>query len=257
MHDFLVDFMTRHKDQPFYVHYAMSHMHGKIMRTPDSAPGSTDYYADSNAYMDKLVGKLVAELDRLKLREKTVIIFTGDNGTAQGEADRATVGGRRIFGQKATMLEGGSRVPLIASWPGTTPVGKVCQDLTDFSDFFPTFAQLAGAELPKGVTIDGRSFAPQLKGEPGNPREWIYVELNGKRYLRTARWKLTGDGELFDMKEAPFNEIPVPAETTDAEAVAARKHLQEILTGLVGATAAQGEPGQEKQRRRNKRRKGT
>jgi arylsulfatase A len=256
MHDFLVDFMTRHKDQ-FYVHYAMSHMHGKIMRTPDSAPGSTDYYADSNAYMDKLVGKLVAELDRLKLREKTVIIFTGDNGTAQGEADRATVGGRRIFGQKATMLEGGSRVPLIASWPGTTPVGKVCQDLTDFSDFFPTFAQLAGAELPKGVTIDGRSFAPQLKGEPGNPREWIYVELNGKRYLRTARWKLTGDGELFDMKEAPFNEIPVPAETTDAEAVAARKHLQEILTGLVGATAAQGEPGQEKQRRRNKRRKGT
>ena len=253
MHDFLVDFMTRHKDQPFYVHYAMSHIHGPILRTPDSAPGSKDYYADNIAYMDKLVGKLVAELDRLKLREKTLIIFVGDNGTAQKEADRSSVGGRRPSGQKATMLEGGSRVPMITSWPGTTPAGKVSKDLVDFSDFFTTFAGLAGAELPKGVTIDGRSLAPQLKGEAGNPREWVYVELNGKRYVRTARWKLTGAGEMFDMKEAPFNEIAVPADTADAEAVAARKHLQEILTGLVGTASARQEPPRDKAGRRAKR----
>jgi arylsulfatase A len=151
------------------------------------------------------------------------------------------------------MLEGGSRVPMITSWPGTTPAGKVSKDLIDFSDFFPTFAVLAGAELPKGVTIDGRSFGPQLKGEPGQPREWVYVELNGKRYVRTIRWKLTGAGELFDMKEAPFNEIAVPADTADAEAVAARKHLQEILTGLVGAASARQEPPRDKAGRRAKR----
>ena len=253
MHDFLVDFITRHKDQPFYVHYAMSHVHGKIMPTPDSAPDSKDHYADNIAYMDKLVGKLVAELDRLKLREKTLLIFTGDNGTARQEADRSSIDGRRLSGQKGTMLEGGSRVPLVANWPGTTPAGKVSQDLTDFSDFFPTFAELAGAELPEGVTLDGRSLAPQLKGQPGQPREWVYVELNGKRYVRTARWKLTGTGELFDMKEAPFKEIAVPADTTDAEAVATRKHLQEILTGLVGATPPQESPRKRKSKKQGKR----
>ncbi len=98
--------------------------------------------------MDKLVGKLVAELDRLKLREQTLVIFFGDNGTATARADRATIGGRRLAGAKGSMLEGGGRVPLIASWPGVTPAGKVSEDLVDASDFLPTFAELAGAELP-------------------------------------------------------------------------------------------------------------
>jgi arylsulfatase A len=168
--------------------------------------------------------------------EKTLVLFTGDNGTAAigGAPDRSTVGGRRIFGQKAQMLEGGSRVPLAVSWPGTTPAGKVLPDLVDFSDFFPTFAQLAGAKLPEGVAIDGKNFAPQLKGEPGAPRQWVYVELNGRRYVRDKRWKLTGQDALFDMKEAPFNEIAVAADSTDPDAVAARKRLHEVLVGLVG-----------------------
>ncbi|MCX5682463.1 MAG: sulfatase-like hydrolase/transferase [Planctomycetota bacterium] len=235
MHDFVVDFIGRNREKPFYLYYSMSHVHGPIVRTPDSKPGAGQehLYADNNAYMDKLVGKLVAELDRLKLREKTLVIFVGDNGTA-GNAEKATVGGRPLSGHKATMLEGGSRVPLIANWPGTAPAGKVLKDLTDFSDFFVTLADLAGAKLPDGVTLDGRSFAPQLKGRPGNPREWVYVELDGKRYVRTERWKLTGTGELLDMKESPFKEIAVAADTTDAEAVAVRKHLQEVLVTLVG-----------------------
>jgi len=244
MHDFLVDFLTRQREKPFYVYYAMSHVHGPIVRTPDSASGGSDLYADNNTYMDKLVGKLVAELDRLKLREKTLLIFVGDNGTA-GSAEKATVDGRPLAGHKATMLEGGSRVPLIVNWPGTTPRGKVLKDLTDFSDFFTTFAELTGAKLPEGVTLDGRSFAPQLKGEAGNPREWIYVELEGKRYVRNNRWKLTGTGELFDMKEAPFKEIPVAADTTDVEAQAARKRLQEVLVGLVGKARLEEKPGAE------------
>jgi arylsulfatase A len=231
MHEFVVDFITRHKDQPFYVYYSMSHMHGPIVRTPDSKGGGKDHYADNNNYMDKLVGKLVAELDKLALREKTLIVFTGDNGTA-GMAEKATVNGKPLSGHKNTMLEGGSRVPLIVNWPGTTPASKVNQDLTDFSDFFPTFAELAGAKLPEGVTLDGRSFLPQIRGQAGTPREWVYVELDGKRYVRTPRWKLNNEGEFSDMKEAPFKEIPVPKDTADVEAVAARKRLQETLDGL-------------------------
>jgi arylsulfatase A len=232
MHTFLVDFITRHKDRPFYVHYAMSQMHAKFMRTPDTKPGTQDYYGDNNAYMDKLVGQLVAALDRLQLREKTLIVFTGDNGTAPHGADRAKVNGRPISGKKGNMLEGGSRVPLIVNWKGTTPAGKVLRDLTDFTDFLPTFAELAGAPLPEGATIDGHSFAAQIQGQPGRPREWVYVQLNQKRYVRDQRWKLTGQGELFDLKDAPFQEVPVPADSDDPDARAARAKLKAVLDGL-------------------------
>ena len=111
--------------------------------------------------MDKLVGKLMAELDRLKLREKTLIVFAGDNGTARHVQAFCTInGGKQLSGCKATMLECGALVPMIASWPGTTPAGKVSQGLINFCDFFPTLAELAGAKLPAGVTIDGRHFTP-------------------------------------------------------------------------------------------------
>ena len=104
--------------------------------------------------MDKLVGKLMEELDRLHLREKTLVIFTGDNGTARFGVEKATVNGRPISGMKATMLEGGSRVPLVVNWPGATPAGKVNHDLIDFSDFFATFAELAGAKS-NSILING------------------------------------------------------------------------------------------------------
>src|SRR5262249_28152615 len=127
-------------------------------------------YADNLAYLDKQVGEIVQELNRLKLREKTLIVFSGDNGTVAKFA--APIAGRIIHGSKGQMLEGGSRVPLIANWKGATPKGEVVKDLVDFSDFFPTFAEVAGAKLPSNLVIDGHSFAPQLHGQPGKPRKW-------------------------------------------------------------------------------------
>jgi arylsulfatase A len=245
MHEFLVDFITRHKDQPFYIHYPLSHMHNQIMRTPDSmAQGKgarEQYYADNNAYMDKLVGQLVAALEKLGLREKTLIVFAGDNGTAVEAAPAATVDGRAISGTKGTMLEGGSRVPMIVNWPGTTPAGKVNHDLTDFTDFLPTFAEFAGAKLPEGVKVDGHSFAPQIKGQPGTPRDWVYVQLAGARYVRDARWKLTEKGELFDLKEAPFKELAVAADTSDAEAKAGREKLKAVLDDIISQDKITGD----------------
>lgn len=244
MHEFVVDFITRHKDRPFFVYYSMSHIHSPILRTPDSRPGGTEdqHYADNIAYMDKLVGKLVDELDRLHLRENTLILFAGDNGTSQLAKHAATLNGRAIHGAKRSMLEGGSRVPLIANWPGTTPAGKLNHNLTDFSDFFATVAEVGSATLPASVTLDSQSFAPQLKGQTGKPRDWVYVELNGESYARDARYKLTNTGALFDLKDAPFAEIPVPADTKDDAAIAARKRLQQVLDAHPAAPGVEEKP---------------
>jgi len=243
MHDFAADFITRHKDRPFFLYYAMSEVHGPILHTPDSKEGdparrknfSETLYVDNLKYMDKLVGKLVAHIDKLGIREKTLIIFVADNGTAPQAAPSGLVDGKKLDGHKKTMLEGGSRVPMIVNWKGTTPAGKVCHDLTDLSDFMPTLAEIASAELPKKVTIDGQSFAPQIKGEQGTPREWVYVELNGRRYVRDPNWKLTGTGVLSDMSNAPFAEKVIPADTNEGAAVLARKDLQGILDRLIPA----------------------
>ena len=95
MHKHLVDFITTNKQKPFFLYYSMVHVHALIQRTPDSKPGS-DLYADNTAYMDKLVGKLLTTLDELKLRENTLIVFMGDNGTANQYAARGTIKGKPL-----------------------------------------------------------------------------------------------------------------------------------------------------------------
>jgi arylsulfatase A len=227
---FITNFIEKHQKKPFFLYYPMIHIHGPIIATPDSKKDETkeQHYADNIEYMDKLVGNLVADLDRLKLRENTLIIFSGDNGTAHMGAP-AHLNGSQINGMKAQLLEGGSRVPLVVNWPGTTPAGKVNHDLTDFSDFYSTFAKLAGAKLPEGVVIDGHDFSDQIKGGKGTPRDWCYVELNGNSYARDVRYKLTNKGELYDLKNAPFEEVLVASSAENEEAAASRKKLQAVL----------------------------
>jgi arylsulfatase A len=233
VHNFAIDFIRRNKEKPFFVYYAQHLVHLPMERTPDSKPGVTDekaLYADNLAYMDKQVGLVVQELERLKLREKTLILFSGDNGTAAKFP--TTVAGRAISGHKGQMLEGGSRVPLVANWKGTTPEGRVLKDLIDFSDMHATFAEVAGAPVPGNLSFDGQSFAPQLRGQPGKPREWVYVQLGARWYVRSPGWKLTHSGELFDMKDAPFVEKAVATDTTDQEAITGREKLGKVLDTL-------------------------
>ncbi len=232
MHKRMVDFLTKNKEKPFYAYYSLSHVHGEILPTPDSKPDSKNLYNDNINYMDKLVGQLRTELDKLKLSDNTILIFFGDNGTAGGKADAATIGGRRLSGQKGSMLEGGALVPLIVYWPGVTPKNKVSSDLISATDFVPTFAEIAGAQLPKEKILDGQSFNAQLHGEKGNPRSTIFVQLANNYYVRSAGWKLNQSGELFDMSKAPFEEIATATETKDAKAMAARKMLQAELDRL-------------------------
>ena len=261
MHKDATAWLEAHKDGPFFLYYSMSHVHGEILPTPDSlpAPAGEDaatrlarHYTDNINYMDKLVGKLMVELDRLKLRDNTLIVFMGDNGTAKAHAPVATIGGKRLEGEKGSMKEGGGLVPFFATWPGVSPVGKVNPNVADASDLLPTFAEVAGAPLPAGRVIDGRSLVSQFKGDTKSPRTWAYCQLSNNYYVREAGWKLDQSGTLYDMKDAPFREVPVAADTKDEAAIAARQRLAAALTGLDPASGAKDEVGDGSGRSGNK-----
>lgn len=232
MHDHMVNFLSKHTNDPFYLYYSLVHVHGDIMKTPDSKKATTDYqslYNDNINYMDKLVGKLIKTLDSLKIRDNTLIVFFGDNGTAGQAATIGTVNGKKIIGKKGTMQEGGSLVPFIANWPGVITKGRVSNDLIDATDFIPTFAEIAGAPLPQNHIIDGSSFAYQLKGSKGTPRNWIFTELGNDWYVRETNWKLNRAGQLFDMSNAPFEE---KLTAIDEKTKPIKDRLQGILDGL-------------------------
>jgi len=230
---FSLDFIRKNAkgEKPFFLYYAMHLVHKPTLHTPDSPPqDGPARYQDNIAYMDKQVGEIVAELEKLGLREKTLVMFSGDNGTAVGYP--SSFRGRMINGAKASMWEGGSRVPLIASWPGVTPAGKVCNDIVSFADMVPTFAELGGAKLSEGFKYDGRTFAPQLRGEKGTPREWAYVQLGAKWYVREQGWKMNESHELFDMSDAPFKEKPIAISAETEASKAGRTRLTAVLAEL-------------------------
>jgi arylsulfatase A len=133
------------------------------------------------------------------------------------------------------MTDGGTRVPLIASWPGVAPKGKVYQDLVDFTDFLPTLCECAGVSVPEKLSIDGRSFLPQLKGEKGQPREWIYCWYNprggptGKEFARNQRYKLYRTGQFYDISADVPEKKPLADGALDEKAKAVKKMLQDAL----------------------------
>ena len=233
------DFVTRHKDKPFLLYWPAVLTHGPFEPTPDSRPGKTkrdtDNFPDMVAYLDKLVGKLVAHLEKEGLREKTLILFTGDNGT--GKPIRSRLDGKEVQGGKGTTTTLGTHAPLIANRPGTVPAGRVCDDLIDFTDLLPTLADVAGAKPPAGVTLDGRSFLPQLKGETGTPREWIfchYEPRHGKkdrkeRYAQDRQWKLYQDGRLYDLRADLDEQRPLKPDSGGETARQVREKLQAVL----------------------------
>jgi arylsulfatase A len=232
LHEHVTKFIRRHRDSPFFLYYSMSSVHGELLPTPDSTAESSDLMADNVAYMDKLFGRLVDELRQQQLLQQTVIVFMGDNGTGKGQAERATIGGRRLTGQKGSMQEGGALVPLIVSWPGVIAGGRVSGGVLDSSDFVPTFAELAGVKLPVDRLIDGRSLLPQWRGAADQHRSWAFVQLARSWYVREQQWKLNEAGELYDMSQAPFAETLV-VESADTEAArSARQRLAAVLGQL-------------------------
>jgi arylsulfatase A len=196
---FILDFIQRNKDKPFFVYYPMCLPHSPWNPTPDTIKtavsiGKRDHRSPENykanvEYIDKIIGRLVAELDRLGLRDNTVLFFTADNGTGGDGKSEAT--------------ELGARVPMIVNGPGIVKARGSTKELTDLSDIFPTIVELTGAKLPAGHPVDGRSYAPFLRGKTDSTRDWIYAFQADRRVLRTQRWLLEdnspfGWGRLYD-----------------------------------------------------------
>jgi arylsulfatase A len=240
--DYALDFIERHKAGPFLLYFPMAIVHSPFEPTPDSEDwgkntkkSDTKYFADMVAYMDKIVGRIVDRLGELGLRENTLVLFVGDNGT--DKSIRSQMADRVIRGDKGNTTDGGTHVPMIANQPGVVSAGKVCGDLVDFSDFVPTFAEATGTEVPENMKVDGRSFLPQLRGEKGNPREWIFCHYDPKwlgrkkatRFVRDKRWKLYASGELYDVQADVLEQNPDP---TGPEAAEARKRLQAVLDSM-------------------------
>jgi arylsulfatase A len=100
--------------------------------------------------------------------------------------------------------------------------------MIDFSDTLPTLADLAGAQLPNGVTIDGRSFTPQLRGEKGSPREWVFTQLGHRRFARDGHYLLHDDGRLYNVTADLVEKHDLSA-STQSSATAAKKRLQSAL----------------------------
>ena len=220
------------------VYYPMVLVHAPFVPTPDGKSGSHQqsgpfgdprHFPDMVAYMDETVGKIVAAVDALGLREETLILFTGDNGTDARITSR--LGERKVRGGKGNVTELGAHVPLIASWKGTAPAGTVVDDLIDFSDVLPTLAGLAGAPLPADVTLDGRSFAPQLRGAEGQPREWVFTQLGRQRFVYDGRFALHEDGRLYDLSRDLLEKNDL-ASSDDPLASSARDRLRPVLARL-------------------------
>ena len=193
---FLIDFMKRHRDKPFFLYYPMCLTHAPHLRTPDTTnledkkhDRADGRFKGAVEYADKLMGRLVDALDALGLRDNTILFFTGDNGTG-GDG-------------KGQPTELGARVPMIINAPGIVEPRGSSNELTDLSDIFPTLADFAGAALPKDRVVDGVSYAPYLLGDTDHMREWIFSFIGDRRILRTQRWLLEDNsphhgGRLYD-----------------------------------------------------------
>ncbi len=241
--DYALDFLERKKDHPFLLYFPMALTHDPFVPTPDSPEWTrqrhkpnNEYFADMVTYMDTIVGRIVAKLDKLGLRENTLLLFTGDNGTHRRIESR--MGATVVKGGKGTTTNAGTHVPFVANWPGTIPAGKVCDDLIDFTDFLPTFTETAGVSIPRNLTTDGRSFLPQLCGRPGNPREWVFCHYFRdpgnpvQRFARDKRWKLYQTGALFDLQSDPLEQRAITSDRSNTGAAAARRRLQVVLDSL-------------------------
>jgi len=189
----VIEFVTEHKDEPFFVYM------------PQAMPGSTrtsfaserfrgksanSTYGDAVEELDWSTGQILATLKELNIAERTLVIWTSDNGAYKISALGSNA---PLAGWLGSTLEGAMRVPCVMWWPGKIAPGTECKELTTALDFLPTFACLAGAQTPTDRMIDGHDIRPLLYGEPDakSPYEAFYYYCKGQlQAVRSGKWKL-------------------------------------------------------------------
>lgn len=216
-----IEFIERSGDRPFFLYLAHWDVHGPLVAreelvakyerklaswTEDRNPYNPTYAAMVEA-VDTSVGRIQETLDRLNLDERTLVIFSSDNGGTRVSINRP------LRGAKGSLYEGGIRVPTCVRWPGVIQAGSETETPITSVDFLPTFAELAGIPLPTSQPVDGESFLPLLKGKPALRDRaifWHYpLYLTGRASpasaIRKGDWKLIeyfedGRLELYNVR---------------------------------------------------------
>lgn len=254
VNDFALDFIERHQARPFFLYYPMILTHNPFQPTPDSSDWDPEaegeavhhdvkHFADMTAYMDKMIGRLDAKLAELGIRDNTLLLFVGDNGTNSTVTSRFR--GADYQGGKGTTTARGTHVPMIASWPAIIGQGCINNDLVSSADFLPTLCAAAGVATP--ADVDGVSFLPQLQGRRGSPREWLYCwysprqrrNLTVKEFAFDQHYKLYRDGRLFDLRADPFESRPLEASERTAPVAEAEAKLRAVLGRFDSARPAE------------------
>ena len=256
IHEHALKFIEENKDRPFfaYLPYIMPHVElvappearkeyeGKFPRISRADPrsgylGSDDAHAEFAGmvtYLDKLVGQVLAQLDRLGIAENTIVFFTSDNGPQPGAWTDIFVeffdGNGPYRGAKGNYYEGGIRVPMLVRWPGKIKAGSTSDFVGYFPDVLPTLAELAGnATLPQAT--DGISIVPALLGDAERQKkhDYLYWETAGtsqditQQAVRWGNWKGVRHGaqakwEVYDLSADIGEERDLAAEKPDVVA---------------------------------------
>jgi arylsulfatase A len=226
--DHAIDFLKRHKEQPFFLYlpYIATHFHVEAPadelalhrgRFPEVHPDHPRRaaYAAMVTRLDKCVGRVLATLDELGLAEKTLIVFTSDHGATfeSGNAGASNFhdSNRPFRGQKRTLWEGGIRVPAVVRWPGHVPAGWVSSEIMQMTDLLPTILAAAGSEPDPSWHVDGINLLPSWTGQTPLPERTVFWEWRseGSNQLAAMRGQLKlvstngGTPELFDVEADP------------------------------------------------------
>ncbi len=201
-----IGFVRANHDRPFLLFLSHTMPHEPLAASSRFRGRSEGgLYGDVIECIDWSTGQLLDALEETGIANKTYVIFTSDNGPKKGHGSAAP-----LRGFKHQPYEGGVRVPCVAWAPGRIPAGQTIDTITTVMDIYPTFAKLAGFEVPSGQALDGRDISPLLLGteDPSPPRdEFFYFVRHGVLAgVRQNRWKLLlqeGEPELYDLESSP------------------------------------------------------
>jgi len=210
------DFITRHKDGPFFLYLSLNAVHTPMQapdtyleRFPDITDKQRRMHAAMVSAMDDAVGGVLGTLKTNGLYDNTLVLFLSDNGgpTQANGADNTP-----FSGGKGTVMEGGIRVPLFMQWPAKFPAGTVYERPVISLDILPTALSAAGGTVPENVRFDGKDLAPFItKKKRGEPHDTLFWAWNTQKVIRSGKWKLV----VSDDGEHLYNLEKDPAETTD------------------------------------------
>lgn len=194
----------RDKTKPFFLHIGFCEPHNPILPADELPPDlmalynplpindlNKRYYA-TISNMDRHIGRLLDRLDKLHLRENTLVVLLSDNGPNEDKGPDSKI---PLRGYKTYIYEGGLRTPGIMRWPGHTKPGSECDEPLAFVDFAPTLAELAGATMPTDRVIDGTNFLPVLECKSivrKTPLFWHFYREVPQVAMRQGDWVLVG-----------------------------------------------------------------